>query len=180
MNSNCSVCLLSTLILHKPARLLFSLFPKETRRNIISMSGDTGPSTGMAFFYTNMNTSSEGTNTLTVSLSNNRVWSLSSNPKLLLDWTHVTVTWHEAWGLKYYQNGNLHSETNKWTKWFGNETLAVASRIVIGGGESVTDAVASLGGNLQMSDLRIWERYISPSDVLVKYENTGVFFVQRF
>ena len=132
------------------------------------MGGDQAPSTGISFQYAD-------SYQLTVSLSDNRTWSITPNDLPGNRWSHVTITWHESWGLKYYVNGNYLHGTNKWTRKLP-ANVTVANRIVIGGGESTMDGVSSLGANLQMSDLRVWERYLSPAHVKEKYEKSGTFF----
>ena len=101
------------------------------------------------------------------------VWSLSfTTSQELHDWTHVTISWHEMWGLKVYVNGELLQENNLPDEILSNE-LTSATHIEIGGVTSESYNATSLGTNFQMSDLRIWERLVSKQEIKENYKVSG-------
>ena len=147
-----------TLRLSLPAR----------RTNIISMGSDSGTATGVSLQYQNLLR-------LRVALSDNRTWTIA--PSNLPDhkWNHVTISWHEAWGLKYYLNGVYKNGTNKWIRDL-ESNFAVADRIIVGGGESELDGTSFVGENVQISDLRLWQNYLHSSDIKDKFNQPGNHF----
>lgn len=88
------------------------------------------------------------------------------------DWVHVTVTWHEMWGLTVYINGEI-VDVNNMPEQVPIQDLVSATHIEIGGLTSDMNNASSLGTNLQMSDLRIWERFVSQQEVLENYKASG-------
>ena len=84
------------------------------------------------------------------------------------EWEHVTVTWHDMWGLRVFINGEASSHTNL-PEFIATEDLVPATHIKIGGVLGGNGSVTPLGTNLQMSDLRIWERFVSEEEVMANY-----------
>lgn len=98
------------------------------------------------------------------------VWSLSFDmSQESHDWTHLTISWHEMWGLKVFINGEV-AKKNNMPEEILNDTLIVSTHIEIGGVTSEIYNASSLGTNLQMSDLRIWERLVSRKEARTNYE----------
>ena len=98
------------------------------------------------------------------------VWSLSFDmSQESHDWTHLTISWHEMWGLKVFINGEVAKKKNM-PEEILNDTLIVSTHIEIGGVTSEIYNASSLGTNLQMSDLRIWERLVSRKEARTNYE----------
>lgn len=100
-------------------------------------------------------------------------WSLSfSTSDESHDWVHVTVTWHEMWGLTVYINGET-AQANNMPEEISVQGLVSATHIEIGGVTSDMSNATLLGTNLQMSDLRIWERFVSKREVGTNYRTAG-------
>ena len=98
------------------------------------------------------------------------VWSLSFGmSQESHDWTHLTISWHEMWGLKVFINGEV-AKKNNMPEEILKDTLIVSTHIEIGGVTSEIYNASSLGTNLQMSDLRIWERLVSRKEARTNYE----------
>lgn len=156
---------------------LFSYFPYlfpislptdvtiETRTNVFSSAADDSPSTGLSIYKT----SSKSLYEVPVATMECLEWNLIINGSHVPhDWVHVTVTWHEMWGLKVYINAELASETNQ-PQFISTEGFVSATHGRIGGVFTEDGNASSLGTILQMSDLRIWERFVSKQEILTNY-----------
>ena len=140
----------------------------ETKHHVLTASGNgSGSLTGLSFLYDTIKKEYE----LSVRLSDRRVWQLTSAVPLQR-WYHVTVTWHEAWGLQYYLDGKCVQQAAKWARQ-ASQNFSVATGIVVGGAESQSDEIASLGANLLLSDLRVWEKYTHKAALLDNFRATG-------
>lgn len=135
------------------------------KTNVLSLTAEVAPSTRLTIYKMPKISSYE----LRVRSMEGLEWSLttyiSSEPH---EWEHVRVTWHDMWGLRAFINGELSSYTNL-PEFIATEDLVPATHVKIGGVLSENGSVSSLGTNLQMSDLRIWERFVSEEEVMANY-----------
>ena len=137
----------------------------EKETNIFSLAAENASSTGLSI-YTKTNPSRYEVRVATME---GLAWSLAINRSgASHDWKHVTVTWHEMWGLKLYINGEMTSKTNE-PEFISTVGLLKADHIRIGGALREDGNVSSLPTNLQMSDLRIWERFVYRSHIMTNY-----------
>ena len=135
------------------------------KTNVLSLTAEVAPSTGLTIYKMPNISSYE----LHVRSMEGLEWSLtthsSSEPH---EWEHVTVTWHDMWGLRVFINGEPSSYTNL-PEFIATGDLVPATHVKIGGVLGENGSISSLGTNLQMSDLRIWERFVSEEEVMANY-----------
>lgn len=135
------------------------------KTNVLSLTAEVAPSIGLTIYKMPNISSYE----LHVRSMEGLEWSLTtysfSEPH---EWEHVTVTWHDMWGLRVFINGEPSSYTNL-PEFIATGDLVPATHVKIGGVLGENGSVSSLGTNLQMSDLRIWERFVSEEEVMANY-----------
>ena len=135
------------------------------KTNVLSLTAEVAPSTGLTIYKMPNISLYE----LHVRSMEGLKWSLTtysfSEPQ---EWEHVTVTWHDTWGLRVFINGEPSSYTNL-PEFIATGDLVPATHVKIGGVLGENGSVSSLGTNLQMSDLRIWERFVSEEEVMANY-----------
>jgi len=135
------------------------------KTNVLSLTAEVAPCTGLTLFKVPNISSYE----LHVRSMEGLEWSLTTySSSELQEWEHVTVTWHGMWGLRVFINGEPSSYTNL-PEFIATEDLVPATHVKIGGVLGENGSVSSLGTNLQMSDLRIWERFVSEEEVMANY-----------
>ena len=101
-----------------------------------------------------------------------KIWSmeLQRNPVILFRWVHVMITWSEAWGLRYYENGRLLQKTMKFEVIVGGGNPH--NNVAIGKAPQTT-AVSSQPF-LQLSDLIIRYSYLTNGAVKESVNLSGV------
>ncbi|KAL9958730.1 hypothetical protein ACROYT_G035784 [Oculina patagonica] len=159
------------------AAKVYFLVP-DTTTNIFSLAANDSLTTGLALFKN----SDSSTYDARVRTMEGLAWTLSFNTSHEShDWVHVTITRHEMWGLTVYINGEI-VQANNLPEEVPIRDLVSATHIEIGGVTSDVKNASSLGTNLQMSDLRIWERFVSQQEVLANFKasvdvSSGLWYV---
>lgn len=105
---------------------------------------------------------------LSVSTSNQN-WVLRL-PDYPLGWAHVGITWSKQWGLRFYRNGVLDSESTSPTRLpyhYGD----IFTTFTIGRDKS--NSALKREKHLQIADLRIWESVIPEQKMQELYGKTS-------
>ena len=90
-------------------------------------------------------------------------------PTIPTAWHHVTFTWSKTWGLKFYQNGVLVSETGRAQPIVKSATNPTDGMFIIGN-RFLTSGVKT-ADNFQLHGLTVWPRLVSQAQIKNQLEN---------
>ena len=105
---------------------------------------------------------------MSVSTSNHN-WELQL-PDYPLGWVNVGITWSKQWGLRFYRNGVLASETTSPVRLRYENGDQFTSFWI---GRDSSSSTLKRGSHLQFADLRIWESVIPQERMKEFHINAG-------
>ena len=105
-----------------------------------------------------------------------KIWSmeLHRTPAVPFRWVHVTITWSEAWGLNYYEDGRLVQKTMTFEVYENGGNPY--DYVVIG--KAPKTAIAGLQPSLQLSELIFRYSYLTSEAVKESVNLSGVLVSQ--
>ena len=84
-------------------------------------------------------------------------------PTIPRKWHHVTFTWSIFWGLRFYQNGVLVSETRRTLVRKYPQASPTDGQLIIGN-RSLSSGIKP-ANNFQIHGLTVWPRFISQAQI---------------
>ena len=93
---------------------------------------------------------------------------MQRNPIIPFGWVHVCITWSEAWGLRYYENGRLVE------KQLTYERVASAHKTdQVKIGRNALAGIVFTQFHLQVSELMFWYSVLTEATVKETLRLTG-------